>query len=253
MMQTQRGMRRTLFLAGAATLLAGGAASAQNLPEARTLADRYVQASGGRAAMQRHAQRHVVSEMSMPAMGMTMSVETFQARPNKLLSKVEMPGMGSMTVGYDGTVAWSMNPMQGPRILDGPEMNQMLQQADFDANLDMARSFPTMETVGERQVNGRACWNVRMVHASGMQMHNCFDKENGLLIGALVRQQSAMGDVEAEVRFEEYKEFDGVRMPTRVVTSAMGQEMVVTIKSVDHNPIDAATFALPAEIRALRQ
>jgi hypothetical protein len=31
----------------------------------------------------------------------------------------------------------------------------------------------------------------------------------------------------------------------------MGQDMTATVKSVSHAPVDAAAFALPAEIQAL--
>jgi hypothetical protein len=108
-----------------------------------------------------------------------------------------------------------------------------------------------METVGESTVAGRPCWNVRMVHTSGQEVRQCFDKETGLLDGASVHQVSPQGDVEATMVFDSYQEFDGMKIPTRVTTSAMGQDMVITIKSVSHEAIPDSMFVLPAEIRAL--
>jgi Domain of unknown function (DUF4412) len=247
-------MTRPLTRAAAFAALALAFAAplaAQELPTAKTVLDRYVEAVGGRGLIGRFQTRHSVMEMSMPAMGMTMSMETFNARPNRMLVKMEMPGLGAMTSGYDGQVAWSNNPMQGPRIIEGEELKQTLQSADFDASLDYARSYSTMETVGRGEVGGRPCWRVKMVHTSGVEVINCFDVENGLLVGATATQVSNMGAVQAEMTFSDYKDFDGFKMPTRMTTRAMGQEMVMTIKSVSHEPLDPSVFALPAEIRAL--
>jgi hypothetical protein len=57
--------------------------------------------------------------------------------------------------------------------------------------------------------------------------------------------------VDTSVTFDNYQAFDGMRVPTRVTTSAMGQEMVLTVKSISHEPLAATLFELPAEIRAL--
>lgn len=243
---------RSLALAALTLAASAGGAQAQQLPPAQQIVDRYMEAIGGRAAVARHKQRRVVAEMNMPAMGLTMNIETFTASPNKVLTKIEAPGMGNMSSGYDGTVAWSNNPMQGPRVLDGPELQEQVRQADFDASLDYAKSY-RMETVGEKTVAGRPCWNVKMTHtASSQEVHNCFDKESGLLVQTSMKTQSAMGEMQIDAAMSEYKEFDGIKIPTRVVTSMGGQEMTTVIKSVTHEPVDPSMFAPPAEIRALR-
>src|SRR3712207_8571336 len=36
---------------------------------------------------------------------------------------------GQMSSGYDGTVGWSVNPMQGPRLLEGKELEQLREDA----------------------------------------------------------------------------------------------------------------------------
>ena len=179
-------------------------------------------------------------------------MDVYQARPNKMFSRIVMGGMGTTTSGYDGTVAWVNNPMQGARILTGAELNETLSHADFDSSLDPTKSFPTMETVGEKTVDGHACWNVRMVSATGTEAQNCFDKQTGLLVGSTVKQQSQMGEMQAELVYSEYKDFDGIKMPTKTTMQMMGQQMVTTVKSVSHEAVPDSMFALPPEIRALQ-
>src|SRR5262245_26975775 len=122
---------RSLGLAALALAASAGAAAAQDLPPAAQLVERYIQAIGGRDVAARLTARHAVAERSMPAMGMTMPMETWTARPNRMLAKVQMSGM-TMSSGFDGSVAWATSPMTGPRILDGVELKAALDQANFD-------------------------------------------------------------------------------------------------------------------------
>lgn len=238
---------RGLGLAAALMAVAGSAAQAQRLPPARQIADRYVEAIGGRQAIARFQQRRIITETSVPGGG-TITADSYQAAPNKTFVKTEIPGLGTFLSGHDGTVAWSHGPGQGPRVLEGNELGEALRQADFAVSLDPAAAHRSLETVGEKIVGGRPCWNVRMTHASGAEAHGCFDKENGLLVQTSL-QTDAM---QVDVTISEYREFDGIKMPSRMVTSIMGQEMTTTVKLVSHEPFDASIFALPAEVRALQ-
>lgn len=251
-MMVQTKLVRTLVLAGAA-VLAAAPARAQDLPAARQIVDAYVNAIGGTEAISRAQSRHMKGEMSMPAAGMTMTMEIWQARPNKMVMVMDIPGMGEMKSGYDGTTAWSVNPMQGPRILEGAELEQTLRQSDFDANLRFEHLFPTMETVERTEMAGRPCYRVRMVAANGDESFGCFDTETKLLLGMTSRNESEMGVIESTTLFQDYRDFGGVKMPARTTISVMGQEMVMSIKELNTNPVPASQFALPAEIQALKQ
>lgn len=242
---------RALALAALALAAHAGNARAQQLPPAQQIVDRYVQAIGGRATFARLASRHMVAEMSMS--GMTMQMETFTARPNKMMAVVNVSGM-TITSGYDGQVAWQNSPMTGPRVLsEGAELKQILDNAQFDRSLDPSASSTSMTTVGERTVQGRPCWDVKLVSANGNESTNCFDKETGLLVATRSKQVSQQGEMEVDAQILDYKDFDGVKIPTRMVSSMMGQQVVMTVKSVSHAPIPASKFELPAEIKALRQ
>jgi hypothetical protein len=250
-MKVQTKLVRTLVLAGAAAL-AAAPARAQELPAAREIVDAYVAAIGGVDAIGRAQHRHMVGEMSMPAAGMTMTMEIWQSRPNKMLMVMDIPGMGQMKSGYDGQVAWSVNPMQGPRIVTGAELQQTLRQADFDSNLRFEHLFPTLETVERTELAGRPCYRVRMVAENGDEAFGCFDVESKLLLGLSSRMESEAGTIESNVEFQDYRDFGGVKMPARTVMSVMGQEMVMSVTQMDTNAIPEATFALPAEVKALQ-
>lgn len=244
---------RAFALAGAAAALAAPRVDAQDAPPASQVVARYVEAIGGEQAILSAQHRHFKGRMSMPAAGMTMEMEMWQSRPNRMLMVMNIPGLGEMKQGYDGEVAWSTNPMQGPRVIEGAELQQTIRQADFDANLRFEHLFPTMETVGRAEAQGRPCWRVRMVAENGDEAFGCFDVETGLLLGLTSRTESEMGTVESTIEFHDYRDFGGIRMPARTVMNVMGQQMEMQVVEIDTSPIPASTYALPAEIQALQQ
>jgi hypothetical protein len=48
-----------------------------------------------------------------------------------------------------------------------------------------------------------------------------------------------------------WRDFDGLRLPTRMTINAGGQQMVTIIKSVGHAPVADSMFVLPESVRAL--
>jgi len=250
----------TLSLAGAArragialclALALPLTAAAQQLPPAKQVVDRYVEAVGGREAVARHRSRTIETEMSMPAMGMTMPMKMVMAAPNRVVTTMEMPGAGTLRSGYDGSVGWQVNPMTGPSLMSGAELEQVAQTADFFGLLNYDKLYRSMETTERTELNGRPCYRVKLTTATGRESWQCFDTETGLMVASGGKQESQMGSMEMTSLLSDYKEFDGIRMATRSTTRMMGQDMTMTIKSVSHAPVDASAFALPAEIQAL--
>lgn len=245
---------RTLALAGAALAVTAAPARAQQLPPAQQVVARYVSAIGGLQALSGQQYRHMQAEMSMPAAGMTLTMDAYQAREgNKYVMKMEIPGMGPLSAGYDGQTAWSVNPMQGAKILEGKELSDALRQYDFEANINFSRMFSTMETVGRDTMGGESCIKVRMVTQGGDEVFNCFADDDGMLIGASMTTETEMGRMENEMLFSEYRDFGGIKMPSLTTMSMMGQQMQIRVKNISTAPIDASMFALPAEVAALKR
>jgi hypothetical protein len=242
---------RTLGAAVLALSVHAGALAAQQLPPAQQVVDRYLQAIGGHDAVARLQARHETSEVSVPAMGMTMTVESFAARPNRSVTRMEMAGM-QMGQGFDGTTAWANDPMHGPRLLTGDELAQVQDLASFDAAYDYSKAFSKMETIGERTVNGQPCWNVRMTAEHGTVMEVCFDKQTGLAVASHATRKSNMGEVAVDAVYSDYKPFNGVLIPTVSNIDQGGQHLVATVKSVSFDPLPDSTFELPADVKALQ-
>ncbi|MCI0437276.1 MAG: hypothetical protein L0271_27120 [Gemmatimonadetes bacterium] len=241
---------RSTMAALVAVTTAAVPVSAQDLPDAKSLLDRHIQATGAGAFLSVAGMR-TTGTFALPSMGASGNLEMIQARPNLMLMTVNIAGLGEIRSGFDGTNGWSLNPMEGPRILTGKELAQLRDDADFAASLRDASLVASMETVEKTQAAGRDCFKVRMTWKSGRETFDCFDAENGLLIATWQTAETAMGPVDATLIYTDYREFGGVRIPTRTTQQVMGQEFVITVDSVDFAAIDSARFKVPAEIEAL--
>jgi hypothetical protein len=238
-----------LFVIG---LVNAGPVSAQDaaLPPAQELIDRHVKQVNAQQLVELGSLR-TVSEFRMASMGMTGEIRVSGHAPNLMSMQMTLPGLGEISSGYNGEVAWSMNPMEGPRLMTGDELAQIRDEADFDANVRSDKLIDSMETVERTEMGGKACWKVKLTWKSGRETFDCYDVETGYLVGTLLTTQTAMGPVESVITFEDYTDFDGVMLPRVSTQQAFGQEMVVTLQSARFGDVDPAMFELPEAIKAL--
>jgi hypothetical protein len=246
----RRASRRGFIAAAGLMLASAGTAAAQDLPSADAIVERYREAIGAAAYAQKQSM-HTVGEFSLPAMGLTASIESFAARPNRSAAIVPIPGFGEFRRGHTGEHPWSVDPMEGARVLQGAEAQEANDEGYFDAMLRPAALVESMTTVERTTIAGRDCYKVKVVWKSGRENTDCYSPESGLLVASVRTQQSSMGEVEAVQLYDDYKAFSGVTLPTRMTVQIMGNEQVITVRDVTFDDVPDSAFTPPAEIRAL--
>lgn len=242
--------RLTLAVAGLA--LATTTAAAQ-LPTAKQVHERFVQAMGGRAAIEAQGPRHVLAMVEVASQGISAPIEIFAAPPNKFYTVTNIPGLGEITSGYDGETAWSINPAMGPSIMDGKALEQLKQQTDLVGMLHPERYIESSTVTREVEWEGKTCYEVKVKTKWGEEYTEYYAKDTGLLHGNTREQQSPMGAMQATTISSDYKTFGGVMVATLVTVKVMGIEQVVRTESIDFEPIPESVFALPAAIIALKK
>ena len=237
--------------APAAQRPAAASKPAAALPAARKIIDRYVAAIGGREAIMKHSSSHMRGTFEMPAAGMRGDVVGKSAKPDKMVMSITFPGLGEIRSGFDGTTAWSIEPTSGPRVLDGAELAQARQQADFLAALHEEKNYTSMETVELTEFEGKKAYMLRLVRAGTDTSYEYFDAESGLLVGVRATRDTQMGPMTATTALSNYRDFGGVQLPTLITTRAAGQEIVMTLTSLEWDTVEPAAFELPPEIKVL--
>ena len=254
----QQRIHRLSAAAAAVFLLAAGAAGAvpsraQELPSAEEVIARYVEAIGGAEAIRGHSSTHGRGTMELLGQGVRGEVQIYAAAAHKSLLVVSFADLGiEIRTGYNGEVGWSTDPMTGERILQGDELQQIVDESDYYADLHDPAGFQSMETVEMTEFAGRSAYKLRLVYNSGRESFEYFDVESGRLVGEESLQYSLMGAVNVRAFASDYQQFGDIMVPTKIVQElGPGQTVQLTILSVEFDNVDPATFALPASIEAL--
>lgn len=241
----------TLSLVVMLTTAMPGRLAAQTLPSAEQIIARYVEAIGGRDAVLGAHTARSTGTFEMPAAGLKGDLVIVTQAPDRMVSRVTIPGMGEMLSGYDGRTGWSLEPMQGARLLTGGEFDTMRENALALAQVRDASLFKSMESVELSESAGEPCYRVRLVWQSGRETLDCYHVDTGLLIATTQRSESPMGTIEVITRLTDYRAFGDVTVPSRMVIDMMGMQQVLTISSIEFENVDTSLIDPPAEIRAL--
>jgi hypothetical protein len=240
----------------ALTILAAAPVVAQapaNLPPAKDLIAKFVAATNAGPVMAKHQSVRTKGRFEMAAAGVSGDLEISQARPNKTMMRINIGGMGQIEQGFDGTTAWSINPMQGPRIVTGRELDAIREESSFGASSRQGPNVASAETMEKTEMNGEPCYKVKVTWKSGRETFDCYSVASGLLIASVGKQESPMGTVEVTNLISDYKDFGGQKIATRLTQQVMGNEQVLIINTVDYDAADAASFEMPAAIKALAE
>lgn len=225
-------------------------APAAPLPGAEEISKRHLAAIGGEEAVRKHAHSTMKGTVSMPAMGLSGPTTVYASDPDRYLMVVTLPGAGEVRSGFDGTVAWSEDQMQGPRLMEGGELAQIKREANFRRDLDILAGWDSVKVTGREDFGGVPCVAVE-VTGGGETSRFYFDDATGLFRGSRMSTASPLGKIQVETVVSDYRDFDGMRVPVRTELSMMGQKQVLAIDSVAFDPIDPKVFELPPAVQAL--
>jgi hypothetical protein len=243
--------RRLSSFTAAAALLCLSAA-AQPVPKAEEVLDKFVEATGGKAAYQKIHSESSTGTLEFVGKGIKGIATSYRAEPNRLLTVVELEGVGTVEEGTDGTVAWQRSAMQGPRVKQGDERAASLRLATFNMPLLWRKIYKQAENAGVEDVAGQPCYKIVLTPNEGKPETQYFDKKTNLLTKMAMTLSSPMGDLPVEVIFSDYKQQDGLLTPRKVRQSTMGQEITITLDSVKYNvEISKEKFDPPADVKAL--
>lgn len=229
------------------------AVSAQTLPSAPDVIAKYVAAIGGKDALMQIKSISTSGTLEVPSMGLSAKMEVAMAAPNKVASKTNIPGMGEIVSGFDGTVGWAIDPSAGERLQADKELEQTKENADFYANLLYpADRFASMDVQAVTDFNGEKAYKLKLVRkSSGNEQTMYFSVASGLLLGFESAQVTPMGTVQVTQTVGEYKQFGSIKMATKVEQAMGPTKMILTTTDVKLNEVPAGAFEMPAKVKPL--
>ncbi len=245
-----------LVLALAAPDLASvrGEAAAQDTPTGEQVMDKFVEATGGRAAYDALRNRKVTARLEIPSQGMTFDLTIWAARPHNLYSIVENPALGRIEKGVSGDVVWEKSMMTGPVIKEGAEKGSAITDATFERFVYWKDTYSEAVLSGEGAVGDESCWKVVLTPLSGNPITLYIAKESGLLLKTESVVETEMGKVPVEAYLRDFRELDGVMLAHKTLVNVLGQERVFTTTGIEHNvDMPDSIFELPDDVKALQE
>lgn len=239
--------RGALMLAVAVALVA---ALPMGLAAAETTADEvisnYIDALGGKDAIESIESRKAAGTVTIVDMGLVMPMETYVKEGN-FYSKTDVAAMGGMVLqGIKGDVVWSSHFMNGDAVLEGAQADDVRRQAMVTPYLNWKENFESAEVTGEADVNGEAAHVVQMTPKGGGSPSTVyFSKDSGLILKMEATGQDGMP---ATISFSDYKEVGGVQFPHHTDIQGM-MTMSINLDSLEVNvDIPDEQFDYPAAI-----
>jgi carboxyl-terminal processing protease len=200
-------------------------------PQVTEIVEKYLRAIGGREAVAKIKSRVSVGTFEGVYTGVPTSgtVEIDEREPDRAVTIISVPGVGSMRRGYTGAYGYEQFALMGFRELKGAELEALKVESDFRRDVDLTRLYPKMVLEGKEKIGDAEAYVVEATPARGVfPTKFYFDTQTGLLL----RQ-----DV---VSFEDYREVDGVRLPFKIRSPLV----TITLKEIRHNvSLDDSIFA----------
>lgn len=219
----------------------------KKLPPVSQILDAYVKAIGGRAARGKIRSLAMNGTVEMMPMGIKGTYESISAEPYLSLQRMNMAGLGEFVDGFDGTTAWTINPLQGSRTKSTAEIAQQKVLGDFHRDTELGKIYKSLVVTGIEKVGGSDAYVVRG-EAEGLTapVLMYFDTRTGLLVRSDSTFISPEGKQPTKVFYEDYRKVDGVLFPFTLRTQLSGFELTLTADEIKTNvPVKPEMFAKP--------
>jgi hypothetical protein len=225
------------------------------LPNAEEIIERHIFESGGPEAYEMLRTQKITGTLTFVARNIEGRMETWAADGGRYYQSTDIPGMGKQEEGSDGIIAWDRSPSIGPRVRPRKNPGAIGITLDAAGMIAWRVLIERVHTEAEERIDGHDCYRVRLVPRDGSpDMIRWYDRDTGLLYHSSVATRTDMGDLPVVLTFEEYREIAGVKWPSRIRTTASGQDTIFAADEVKLNePVDDAVFEVPPEIRELAQ
>ncbi len=244
---------KPILMAGLAIFFAAspftGAAEPTSGPTVQAILDRYIDAAGGRAALEKLKTRISKGKVEITTVGLSGAVEVKAKIPNKQLSSVDLAGFGAVREGFDGVVSWADAPGMGLREKDGAELARDQRSKVFPRELKLKEAYERMEAKGAAKVAGADAWVIEASPKGGKPDRLYFDQKTGLLVREESTVESPLGEMTFQIDLSDYRDVDGVKVPFLVkIPKPETMGFQIKLDEVKHNvDVSDAEFGKPKD------
>ena len=207
--------------------------------------DQYVQALGGRAALERVMTR-VKTGTLIAQGGMKAPLEVYEKAPNKTGAIFRAPH-GVNQMGFDGAIGWTKTPEVGLREETGEPLDLKKSEAEFYKELKLRDRYSKLTLLGLAQLDNREAYVIEAAPLREQPEKLYFDRQTGLLVRMDIIPGLGPEKMQMQMYYEDYRAVDGVKMPFAIRRARPGFTWTYQFDEIKLNvPLDDSRFKKPA-------
>jgi photosynthetic reaction center cytochrome c subunit len=205
--------------------------------------DKYVQALGGRAALESAKTRVMIG---------TATTRDLQTVPVKIQEKSTGEFRMDLDVrpapivrATDGKTIW-VQMGQNVRDAEGLQAQQATRLADFTVPLNMKKHYENLTPSRYDNIDGTETILVTGRVSPDINEQLQFDRQSGLLLRRTILTRTAFGNLLEQVDYSDYRDVNSVKVPFQVRYATWNELLTEKFSDVKLNaPVDDAQFARP--------
>jgi photosynthetic reaction center cytochrome c subunit len=213
-------------------------------PAADQLLDKYIQASGGAAAIDKIASR--VMKGTIDFGGKSLPIDIYSKDPEMRISFTHMPEGDSVTA-FNGREGWLGTPGRPLREMHGSDLDGASIDADLHLATHLKQMFTETRLQGTEKIGDQETYVVSGQREGKPRIILYFDKQSGLLTRLVRYGDTALGLLPTQIDYADYRDANGVKVPYRWTLARPSGRFTIQLSELKQNvPVDDAKFVKPA-------
>jgi photosynthetic reaction center cytochrome c subunit len=214
------------------------------LPAAEAVLAKYLQAAGGKDALDKVTTRVMKGKLTGFSDKGT-PVEVLAKAPGKRISTVKRE-QGESKTAFDGEHGWLGSTGRPARDMSGPDNDAARLDARFALPAELPTLFKEFKTRRGETIDGKDTVRVIGVNPGSPPVEWSFDAESGLLVRQKRYVETPLGRNPTEVTYADYRTVDGITLPFRWTVARPSGRFTIQVEEMQQNvPVDDAAFAKP--------
>ncbi|NML59144.1 M16 family metallopeptidase [Chryseobacterium cheonjiense] len=198
-----------------------------------SVADKYLDAIGGKANLSKISSYTVNAAMSIQ--GQNIDMKMMKAQGGKEMTQVKAMGQVVQKQVFDGKTGYSEQmgqkvPMKPEQIAEKQKNTELFEEMAF------AKS-PEYKLAGIEKVGGEDSYAIK-----GPETTYYYSVKTGLKTGETRTVKAQGQEVSVPTTFSDYKDVAGVKMPYTISVNQMGMDMTMKVKSYEINQAKDSDF-----------
>lgn len=214
------------------------------LPNASDVLDKYVAAVGGTAAIEKISSRVGTGKVTFAA-GPALPVQISWKAPGKQIMTVHLPAGDSTTV-WNGRAGWLSSPGAPVHETNEADFEGARLDADLQLPIHVKQLFSDIKVIGVEKVRDRDAVLLLASNPGQSGLELFFDAQSGLLLRQLRFSKSPLGLNPTRIDYDDYKDFDGVKVPLHMTIARPRTKLDIQFDQVSQNvAVDDGLFEAP--------